>query len=177
MLQFSDLRARWWKHSIRFTSLYIIVTILYIYIQYLGGMVCTLKYDNIMYRRNVQCRKSSSSSLPSPLIKVDSDIIGGRGGGVLFFVAQKPTAEPYHYYNTHNTHTNVPISHTGSPLFKYCERLGNEVVAPRTCSFREFRRRISVSSKKVRNPYDHYVRRWRNIFFFSIIASSVGGFH
>lgn len=122
-------------------------------------MVCTLEYDNIMYRRNVQCRKSSSS-LPSPLIKVDSDIIGGRGGGVQFFVAQKPTAEPYHYYNTHYTHTNVvPISHTGSPPFKYCKRLGNEVVAPRTCSFREFRRRISASSKKVRNPYDHYVRR------------------
>lgn len=73
-----------------------------------------LKYD-IIYRRNVQCRKSSSS--PLPLIKVDANIIGGRGGGVLFFVAQKLTAEPYHnYYNTqscmHYIHAHKPILHT-----------------------------------------------------------------
>lgn len=69
---------------------------------YLGGMVCTLKYD-IIYRRNVQCRKSTS--LPPSLIKVYIDIIGGRGGGVLFFVTHKPTAKLYHYYNTHYIQT------------------------------------------------------------------------
>jgi len=30
-----------------------------------------------------------------------------RGGGVLFFVAQKLTAEPYHYYNAHYKNTNL----------------------------------------------------------------------
>jgi len=84
------------------------ITLLYCYnIIYIGGMHI-LKYD-IIYRRNVQCRKSSSSL---PLIKVDADIIGCRGGGVLFFVAQKLTAEPYHYYNTHYKNTKLYVLHT-----------------------------------------------------------------
>lgn len=85
------------------------ITLLYCYnIIYIYG-IHILKYD-IIYRRNVQCRKSLSSSLP--LIKVDADIIGGRGGGVLFFVAQKLTAEPYHnYYNTHYKYTKLYALH------------------------------------------------------------------
>lgn len=83
----------------------------------MGGMHI-LKYD-IIYRRNVQCRKSSPSSSSSPLIKVDTDIIGGRGGGVLFFVAQKLTAEPYHYYNTHYKNTKLYVLHTRTQTYTY----------------------------------------------------------